>query len=60
MTWKSHDITSQGLEGSTVWKSLDDDIKKHINYIATIQYTHGVLIGDIWTLEQVYTVEVQL
>ena len=50
MTWKSHNIMSYGLEGSTVWKSLDNDIKEHINYITTIWYTHGVLIDNTWTL----------
>ena len=60
MTRKSHDITSQGLEESTVWKSLDDDINEHVNCIATIWYTHGILMGNTWTLGQVYAVEVQL
>ena len=45
MTWKSHDITSLGLERSRrvysleesrkVRKSLDNNVKEHINHIAT-------------------------
>jgi len=45
MTWKSHDITSLGLEWSRrvysleesreVGKSLDNNVKEHINHIAT-------------------------
>ena len=27
-----------------------NDVKEHVNHIATTQCTHGVLIDDIWTL----------
>ena len=27
-----------------------DDIKKYINYMTILWYTHGVLMDDAWTL----------
>ena len=27
-----------------------DDVKEHVNYIATSWCTHGALIDDTWTL----------
>ena len=33
-------------------KSLDNDIKEYINYIAIIQYTYSTLMDDTWTLGQ--------
>ena len=29
-----------------------DDVKKHVNCMATLQYTHGVLMNNVWTLGQ--------
>ena len=29
-----------------------DDVKEHINYMATSWYIYGVLIDNVWTLEQ--------
>ena len=52
MTWKSHNIMSQGLEGFIVQKSLDDDMKEHVNCIATTWYTYGALMDNAWTLGQ--------
>ena len=40
-----------GLEESReAGKSLDDDIKEHVNYIATSWYIYGILMDNIWTL----------
>jgi len=29
-----------------------DDIKEHVNYMATLWYTYGILIDNAWTLGQ--------
>jgi len=33
-------------ESKKVRKSLDDDVKKYVNHIATSWYTHGALMDD--------------
>jgi len=33
-----------------VRKSLDNNVKKHVNYIATSWCTYGALMDDVWTL----------
>jgi len=43
--------TVYSLEKSReVGKSLDDDIKKHVNHIATTWCTHGALMDDAWMM----------